>query len=373
MDSLGYKPQVPYQAPQAVDNSGLINTQYSDLTAALKAQIQQGVNDKNMTIGGLGEKYQPDKNASEVAKYGQVASLNEQAANQGDRGGIGRQNSLAAMVGGENRLNTINLQQSGEKATLQNDIANLLLEGNVQEATFSAQKLKDLIANNTNMDNTNYSRGIDTANLTGMLGGQKTMAGQSADLQNALAKINIDTGTLNLAALPQQIQDQATQVTQQIIKGDIDIETGRAQLKELTDPNSVTNQMNRLGLDTAQFNYSQLSVTAKQQAQQVANDLENGRMSRAQAQSSINHAGDSYASAQNRLAWDSDLVNNPANQKATQTNTNTADDYASTINALYISNGKFDKAGVKTYIDGLMNSGVPESITDSLAARYGIQ
>src|SRR5659263_212314 len=54
-DPSKYKPQTApaYQAPQAIDNSGLINTQYGDLITALKAQIQQGVNDKNMSIGCL--------------------------------------------------------------------------------------------------------------------------------------------------------------------------------------------------------------------------------------------------------------------------------------------------------------------------------
>ena len=381
----------PYQAPQAVDNSGMINTQYGDLITALKAQIQQSVNDKNLSIGGLGNKYQPDKNASEVAKYGQVSTLNEQAANAGDRGGIGRQNTLQAMIGGENRLNTINLQQTSEKTALQNDIANLVLSGNIQEAQFSAQKLQDLIANSTNMDNTNYQRGQDTANQTGYLSnGQTTLAKQqidtqnaqwdktyamnksAADLNNALSQLNIDTAKLNLAALPQQIQDQATMVTQQIIKGNIDIDTGRAQLKELTDPNSLTNQMNKLGLDTAKFNYTQLPVQAQQQAQQVANDLANGAMSRAQAQSSIDHAGDSAAASQNSLDW-AKSKDNPSNWTSTKDpNANTAADFASVINAQFMAGGTLDSAGVKSYLVGLMNSGVDSTIIDSLAARYGI-
>lgn len=150
----------PTSAPvqKAVDNSGMINEQYGNIVSALKAQIAQSINNKNLAVQGLGQKYQGDKNASEVAKYGQVNSLNEIAANQGDRGGIGRQNTLAAMVGGENRLNDINLQQGSEEASLKNDIANLVLEGNIQEATIQSNRLKDLIANNTNMDNTNYER-----------------------------------------------------------------------------------------------------------------------------------------------------------------------------------------------------------------------
>jgi hypothetical protein len=61
--------------------------------------------------------------------------------------------------------------------------------------------------------------------------------------------------------------------------------------------------------------------------------------------------------------------------------TSTVDDYAATINSLYVQKpsaannytSKLDTASIKAYLDRLMAAGVDESITDSLAARYGIQ
>jgi hypothetical protein len=98
------------------------------------------------------------------------------------------------------------------------------------------------------------NKALQEAGLTGTYNGQQTLAGAESQASTALKA---------------------------------------AQLKELTDPNSITNQMNKLGLDTAKFNYAQLPIEAKQKADQIASDLASGRMSRAQAQATIDHMGDS--------------------------------------------------------------------------------
>jgi len=58
----------------------------------------------------------------------------------------------------------------------------------------------------------------------------------------------------------------------------------------------------------------------------------------------------------------------------------TVDDYDSYIKSTYVtydSDGKVvtavDKAGIKSYIDGLINQGVNDNIINSLAAKYGIE
>jgi len=374
-------PQITPQAPKAVDNSGLINSSSDSLIAAIKGQIAQATNNKNLTMGGLQAKNDPLRNASEIQRYSEMASSREAAANAGDRGETGRQNTLLVDTAGANRINNINLQQDSEKSSLQNDISNLMLEGNVQEAQVQAQRLQQLIANNTQMDQNNWSRSVDTANMTGVMSnGQQTMQGKESELNNQLTRMNIDTSKLNLAALPQQIKDQATLVAQQISSGKVDAQIGAAQLKELTNYYSTTNKLARMNFDIAKFNYSQLDVTAKQLVDKIADDMANSKISRAQAQSQIDHAGDSAAANAAQLAWAKDPTN-PANTKPNTTTTNTVDDFASTINATFVqspnvNNGyvsSIDTAGIKKYIDGLIQSNVSESITDSLAARYGIK
>ncbi|HEY5586707.1 MAG TPA: hypothetical protein VIK78_19735 [Ruminiclostridium sp.] len=260
----------PVIAPPKIDNSGLIESQYGSLISALKSQIAQNVNNKNTEISGLGAKYQPQKNTSEVGRGNELRTALEISANNGDRGGIGRQQALETTSNADKRINDIGLQQTSDETNLRNDISNLLLEGNVQEAQFTAAKLKDLIANNQYVDTTNYNRGQDTFN-------------------NGIA-----TSTLanNTASTNASVKNSEANTAGQLL-----------QNKEMSDPNSVTNQMAKLGLNTARFNYSQLSVEAKQKADMVLNDLANGRMSRASAQSSIDHAGDSYAANMAQLAW----------------------------------------------------------------------
>jgi hypothetical protein len=158
-------PIVTKEPLKAVDNTDMINSSYNSIAEALRAKIQQSMNDKNVQISKLPEKYQPDRDTSAVATDQQIRTLNEQAANAGDRGGIGRQNTLSAMVGGENRINTITMAQKAEEAQLRNDIANLTLEGNIQEAQNQAARLKDLIANNTAMNNTNYERSFNAETM----------------------------------------------------------------------------------------------------------------------------------------------------------------------------------------------------------------
>lgn len=184
-------PQSTQQQSYAQDNSWLINQQYESALSALKAQIQQSINNKNNQISALPQKYQPIKNESEVQRYSNLRSVLEQNANAGDRGGVGRQASLQTQTAADNRLNDITLQQTNEETGLRNEIANLLLEGNIQEAQISAQRLKDLISNNQYLDQTNYSRLQDSiqnsmqrAGLTGYLdNGQRTMQGQQLDNQ----------------------------------------------------------------------------------------------------------------------------------------------------------------------------------------------
>lgn len=347
-------PQAPSYT-KAADNSGMINDSYSSLVSALRSQIEQAKNNKQLQINNLGQTYDPQRATSEVRKSNELRSVLEQSANAGDRGGVGRENALITQTEGDNRLNSINLQQTNDENSLKNDIANLILEGNIQEAQFQSQKLKDLIANNqyvdetnynrsTNADNTAYSRGRDTkldlinadntaysrgrdnlndtrytdetnynrgrdnVNDTGKLAdGTYTQAGalnqsniamneielkEKSDpnsITNQLARIGLDTAKLNLGALPQQIKDEALILGQNVQKGAIDIKVANAQLQELTNPNSITNQMAKIGLNTAKLNYAALPDQLKNEALVVAQQLQAGRIDIATAQKQLDN------------------------------------------------------------------------------------
>lgn len=181
------------------DNTGLINGEYGNLLSAIRAQMQQSINNKNLDINNLDQTYAPQRNTSEVQKSNDLRTTLEQAANAGDRGGIGRQNALETQTAGDNRLNSLNLQENTAKQSLLNDIANLQQSGTQQEATLNAQKIKDLIANNQYTDTTSYNRSQDAisnalneAGLTGTLNGTRTLSGQSADQTTLANKAAVD-------------------------------------------------------------------------------------------------------------------------------------------------------------------------------------
>lgn len=335
----------PVTNSKLLDNSTLINDQYASLVSALKSHMQQGINNKQQSIDGLGAKYQPQKDTSEVSKANQLRTALEISANAGDRGGNGRQDALDTQTAGDNRLNAINLQQTGDETSLKNDIANLVLEGNVQEAQLKSQQLKDLIANNQYVDSTIYNRGRDqigdnryTAETaynqgrdaigdkrydieykdtrgdvaynrdyqagrdsvadTGKLSnGTYTQAGQRnatdqklADYnytqqtdpnstKNIMDKLGLDTAQLNFNALPQKIKDDATRVAQDIENGRISNEEGKYKLNELTNPDSTTNKLIKMGFDTTEFNFKNLAEDRKNEVTKITQDLENGRIS----------------------------------------------------------------------------------------------
>lgn len=212
--------------PQTTNNANFINQSYDNIASALKAKIQQSMNNKQMEIDGLGGKYQPLKNQSEVMRNIDLKSILEQNANTGDRGGVGRQNALETQTSADNRLNTIDLQQQGEEASLKNDIANLLLEGNIQEAQYKSQQLKDLLAENIRLDDTNYNRAINADNtaygrsqdliqnnmslaqLLGTINGQDTLAKRQADVSIAGQQLQNEAQEIQNKYAPQIAQGQ---------------------------------------------------------------------------------------------------------------------------------------------------------------------
>lgn len=271
-------PTAPSYTP-AVDNSGLINSQYSNLINSLKAQIQQSINNKNQEINGLPAQYQSQKDASEVAKANDLRMALEQAANAGDRGGIGRQNALNTQAAGENRLNNINLQQEGQKNSLTNDIANLELDKAIQSGQYTAQQIKDLINNNQYVNDTNYNRSQDQFNnnvtlaqLLGTYNGQDTLAKQNQQFNQGISLADL-LGTYN---------GQPTMAKQQM-------DTQNSQWQQTFDQN--TKQQNwQNNFNQQQFDYQKSRDAVADQHWQQELNLNLRQQSFAEAQAKIDNA-----------------------------------------------------------------------------------
>lgn len=301
--------QAPTYAP-VQDNSAMIKAQNQALIDALKAKIQQNIQAKQLQIGQLGQQYDPLRAQSEVRKAQELRMALEQSANLGDRGGIGRQQALETQTAGEQRLNAIDLQQQSDRAKLENDIQNLTLEGNIQEAQYKAQELKDLIAEQNRVNELNYARGTqaeqtayerqqradELARQLEQRQYERTQAQTQAESQaqqqaksDAWNRVNtlgyVDAQSASILGLSEgTVPLEAQKTLQQLQAGDIDNQTAQYKLDELTNPNSVTNQLNKLDmaiknqdLASKQAEYKEWLRTAPQRAEQTKLEIQKAR------------------------------------------------------------------------------------------------
>ena len=131
-------------------NQGLAESKTAQQKNSIDANYQIGLNKFNSMIEDAPGKYQPLRNESEVQRYQGLRTLEEAIANRGDRGGLGRQELLMSDLGGQNRLNSINLAQAGEIKDANRGIADLGVE---RARDISAAELElQRVINQTNRD-----------------------------------------------------------------------------------------------------------------------------------------------------------------------------------------------------------------------------
>jgi len=147
--STPQEPQAPvYKTP---DYTGQISAQYGEATNAAVAKLKQAIAESKAKqqgiIGNAPKQFDPLRSQSELAKGQQLRSVLERNSLLGDRGGVGRSAALQTQTAGENRLNSINLQQQQVIDTANQEIANLESRGLYEEANIrSQQKLAELQA-----------------------------------------------------------------------------------------------------------------------------------------------------------------------------------------------------------------------------------
>ncbi|HSN66761.1 MAG TPA: hypothetical protein VLS94_08975 [Fusibacter sp.] len=160
IDAMQPKPAVPVQpVPQMVqpvqapktDYLGMISSQYGEATNSAVAKLKQAIAESKAKqqgiIGNAPKQFDPLRSQSELAKGQQLRSVLERNSLMGDRGGVGRSAALQTQTAGENRLNSINLQQQEVIDTANQEIANLESRGLYEEANIrSQQKLAELQA-----------------------------------------------------------------------------------------------------------------------------------------------------------------------------------------------------------------------------------
>lgn len=292
------QPYQSYQAstPSVTDNSNLISQMYaSQLTSAqdaLKKSIQQSMGQYQDTITQAPQTYQPLRDQASAAGYQNLNSLKETLANNGQQGGVNRTETTAVNSATENNINKLNLQQQNVIDAANKSIADLQASGDIQGAQLVAQnatdKIKALIDESNRVSSTGYQYSQDAiknamneATLTGNYNGQQTLTAKNSALQNAFAEAGV-TGTYNGTQTVASKQADAS-----IANTNANTDTTRAQLAEITNPDSVTNQLARLNLDTAKLNYAALPDQLQSKAQLIAQQLASGAISIQTAQTQL--------------------------------------------------------------------------------------
>jgi len=135
-------------------SSSSLDDAYKEQMKALRAQIQAGISRAKSPyysiISQAHQTNQPLRNQVSLSKEQQLQALRESLANQGNRGGTGRQAMLGISTAAENQLGDINLQQQNVIDEANRAIADIEQQGQFQEsqltAELAAQKLRELLA-----------------------------------------------------------------------------------------------------------------------------------------------------------------------------------------------------------------------------------
>lgn len=238
-----------FQNPPQIDLSQGILAQIRNQTSAnkevLKAQIKSNLETAlaGVTEEGIRatEQFQTARNVADVSSIQGTSRLQEVLANLGQSGGeagtaVRRNIQAGASTQADitSQENIASLERNRRTENLKNLSASQLIE---QMANLDAQEASQLIA----QLNADRSFGVQEAQLTGIYDGKETLAGASQRMSNEIAQINLD-------AYPEQIKLEMEQLGQSIENGKLTVEQAQIQLDELTNPDSVTNQLKDLEL-----------------------------------------------------------------------------------------------------------------------------
>jgi uncharacterized protein YoxC len=358
---------------------------------------------------GIKPMYYDKRNATAATNMANRRTLAEELAARGEsRSGVADQANISANMSLQGETGALNRQEASDIADIarrrtgvqnayESDVAsakagldaaamqNLIDQFNadrqfkLQEAgvtgTYGGNQTRDAL-------NADRNFALNEAGLTGTYNGRSTLDALNADRNYELNKSGV-TGTYNgrptLEAQNQAFnQNMATQQYNQAAK--------QQKLDNLYRQQTFDYQKSRDAVSDNQWQ-KEMNLNLRQQSfqetqQKISNALSQSRITQEDAAQALQWA--KFNAEQDPNSLDNQYKQAQINSLNGKTNINTTatvDDYASTINSIYVTRpsadneykGKVDTAGIKTYIDSLINAGVDRAIVNSLAARYGIQ
>lgn len=165
-------------------NSLPIDPAFTSAKNSLIQQLKQRIAEQKQALN-------PMRNQTEVGRANMLRTALEQNANNGDRGGIGRQELLGVNTSADNQLNAINLQESNIDKQGNADISSAASQYDL-EALKAAIQQQNVNAQQSQQD---FQNKMAESSLTGTYNGSPTLEGQQLQQQNTdTAKQNfIDT------------------------------------------------------------------------------------------------------------------------------------------------------------------------------------
>lgn len=252
--------QPQYDIQSQIDE--LKQAQIASTTASLGKARDSSLSNLSAEKATIAPQYYAKRNATSTASQLGAKNFAEFMAQRGGtNSGVANQAEIASNVSLQGNLGSLNLQEQGannDNARRVTDVGNAYNSDIASaQAGAYAQSLQNTISQMNQdrafqqaSDQFNKNFGLSEAGVTGNYGGTRTMAGQQADSNIALSN---------------------------------------AQLSEMTNPNSMTNQLKQIGLDTARLNYAALPEQLKTQAQLIAQQLAAGAISVKTAQLQLDY------------------------------------------------------------------------------------
>jgi hypothetical protein len=205
LDDNGYFLGTRTQSGRAsyTGGSGSSSDQYDEqkkaLLSQLRASIAKAKGSYQNVINTAGQTYQPLRNQASLGTEQQLRAMREALANQGNRGGTGRQALLNINTAGQNAQNDINLQQQNVVNDANRAISDLDQQAAFKEteitSDIAAQKIRDAIAaeqraEDMQIDQERYADSLKQQQFENELAQQELANQQAAErLRNEISSI----------------------------------------------------------------------------------------------------------------------------------------------------------------------------------------
>lgn len=322
-------------------NAQLVAAQKANKLAGLKGAYNSSLSNLNQLDAKIDPQAYKDRGTTSTASQLGAKNFAEYLANRGQSSsGFGNQSELNRNMQLQGDIGSINLQARNAHNDIATNRTNLSNAYETDKQSANAGIEADSLARQIQLMQQEQQRQdqLNQFNLNYGLNQQQFQYGQQQDLIN-------QTGQLGNGQYTQSGQMNQLNIQQQ-----------QAQLAEMQNPNSTTNQMARIGLDTAKLNYAALPEQLKTQAQLIAQQLSKGAIDIKTAQTQLDYLPRQMQAELNATNRSNQNSSSSASTKASQTSA-LADATKTLLSQMAVGQGS---QWLQTYQDDLIDAlGVP--------------